>query len=284
MEEDIEKFWNDHPCGEEFIGDESFKEDYERFFLEYDRFRYSLEGHIPFCLDSIGFQNKEVLEIGLGQGADSQQIIEREAIWSGIDLTNESVERVRTRLKLFSLPFKHINQGSVTSLPFDDNSFDIVYSHGVLHHVPDIEVAQREIWRVLRPNGILVAMLYAKHSLNYFLSINIIRRIGLILLYGTHIDLGGIYRLHLSLARQIGLFNYLKMKNFIHRNTDGPNNPYSKVYTLADVREDFTLFRIEKAFKQFMYAPPLPVKWLPFQRQLGWHLWVYLRPRLGGER
>jgi hypothetical protein len=84
---------------------------------------------------------------------------------------------------------------------------------------------------------------------------------------------------HVANARADGLINYLKMENFIHRNTDGPLNPYSKVYGLRQVREDFRDFEVVSAWKEFMRAPPLPVSWLPLKGLLGWHLWVELRPK-----
>jgi len=98
-ERDIEDFWNKYPCGEAQVGGlQQHRGDYEEFFSAYDRFRYRKEAHILRCLDAIDFKGKHVLEIGLGQGADSEQIIKRGAIWSGLDLTPESVGRVQARL------------------------------------------------------------------------------------------------------------------------------------------------------------------------------------------
>lgn len=57
---------------------------------------------------------------------------------SGVDLTAESIARVQARLTLRDLPCKELRQGSVLDLPFADDTFDMVFSHGVLHHVPDI--------------------------------------------------------------------------------------------------------------------------------------------------
>jgi hypothetical protein len=93
----------------------------------------------------------------------------------------------------------------------------------------------------------------------------------------------GIYAVHVKNARQEGLFRYLSMKQFVHRNTDGPDNPYAKVYGLREVREDFPNFTVRRSYKRFMHAPPLPVKWLPLQRMLGWHLWVHLTVRKTGR-
>ena len=86
---------------------------------------------------------------------------------------------MRTRLTLRDLPYDDLRQGSVLDLPFAEHSFDTVFSHGVLHHVPEIE-AQREIHRVLRPGGELVIMMYARWSLNYLVSIGLIRRAALL--------------------------------------------------------------------------------------------------------
>lgn len=279
-ESEIQNFWNSHPCGDFQVGGlNRFEGDYEAFFRKYDSFRYEKEGHILRCLDGIDFAGKRVLEIGLGQGADSEQIIRRGALLSGLDLTEESIARVRTRMDLRGLPYQAIKQGSVLEIPYEDETFDIVFSHGVLHHVPEILKAQREIRRVLRPSGELIAMLYARWSLNYLVSISVLRRIALIALYSSRRNFGGIIGQHLANARAIGILPYLRMENFLHRNTDGPLNPYSKVYDISRVRRDFPDFEIIRAYKRFMHAPPLPVKWLPLQRFLGWHLWIHMRPK-----
>ncbi len=278
-ESEIRDFWNRNPCGDLMVGGLAQRRgDYEAFFTDYDRFRYSTEGHILRCLDGIDFKDKRVLEIGLGQGADAEQIIRRGAKWSGLDLTQESVERVQTRLALRHLPHESIKQGSVLRIPHEAASFDIVFSHGVLHHVPQIADAQREIHRVLKPNGELIVMLYARWSLNYLLSIGIARRAGLLALYVLNRRPDGMVGRHLANARSEGIWRYLRMDNFIHKNTDGPLNPYSKVYDVRMVERDFPDFKVVRAYKQFMHAPPLPVRSLPLQRMLGWHLWVHLRP------
>jgi ubiquinone/menaquinone biosynthesis C-methylase UbiE len=142
-EDEIRDFWNTHPCGDHQV--ESLKGDYEAFFARYDELRYRREAHILRRLDQIDFKGKRVLEIGLGQGADSEQLIRRGAVWSGIDLTPESVDRVRARLRLRGLPYTYLECASALALPFPDNSFDIVYSFGVLHHIPEVKTAQREI-------------------------------------------------------------------------------------------------------------------------------------------
>ena len=280
MEEEIKDFWQTHPCGAEIVGDlpEESRETYLSFFDRYDEYRYSFEPHILENLDRVGFDGKKVLEIGLGQGADAEQIARRGGVFSGIDLTDEAVKRTRMRFSLKDLPYSRIEQASALEMPFEDNSFDIVFSHGVLHHIPDVAAAEKEIYRVLKPDGKLVVMLYAKWSLNYLIAISVVRRLGLLFLFAVGAKPGGIYDSHISNAKKMGLIKYLSIDNFVHVSTDGPLNPYSKVYGMKEVHEDFADFEIVDAGKYFMHAPPLKVRWLPLAGQLGWHLWVTMKP------
>lgn len=281
MEDEIRDFWQRNPCGAGLVGDlsEEKRQQYTEFFERYDAYRYSKEPHILKNLDAIDFRGKRVLEIGLGQGADAEELIKRGAIYNGIDLTDESMKRVKMRFELKDLPHESVRQGSALNLPFEDNSFDIVFSHGVLHHIPEIRKASSEIARVLGSGGELIAMLYAKRSMNYLMSISVVRRLALLGYYVMGRKGDGIVAGHLANAKGAGIWSYLSMKNFIHRNTDGPHNPYSKVYDLAAVRDDFPDFEIVKSYQSFMHAPPLAVRWMPFEKVLGWHLWVHMRPR-----
>lgn len=287
-EQTVQDFWQSHACGDALVGGlrERFGGDYEKFFSDYDEFRYAMEDHLPACFDALEVSGKRVLEIGLGQGADAESLIRRGARWSGVDLTAESIERVRTRLTLRDLPFERLEQGSVLDLPFPDGTFDMVFSHGVLHHVPEIRQAQQEIHRVLRPGGELVVMLYSRWSLNYLIAIAGIRRTALLAAYPLYRlgllperrageMLGG----HLANARRLGLFRYLRLREFTHYNTDGPTNPYALVYDRKKIKRDFPAFTVTRTYKRFMHAPPLPVHGLPGGALVGWHLWAHLTPR-----
>jgi SAM-dependent methyltransferase len=226
------------------------------------------------------------VEIGLGEGSDTEHLIRQGARWSGVDLTSESVGRVRTPLTPRKLPYEQLRQGSLLDLPFADDTFDMVFSHGVLHHVPDITQAQKEIHRVLRPGGELVIMMYARWLLNYLASIGSIRRAALLAAFPLaragvlKSDRGqGMLGAYLDNATKTGLFRYLRMDEFVHRNTDGPANPYALVYDRRRVERDFPSFRVTRIYKRFMHAPPLPVHRLPGEALMAWHLWIHLVPR-----
>lgn len=101
-----------------------------------------------------------VLEAGCGTGLvlDKLARVAREA--HGFDLSAGMVAKARARGLSVSL-------GSVTQVPFRTDSFDLVCSFKVLAHVPDIELALRELARVTRPGGTLVLEFYNPWSLRY---------------------------------------------------------------------------------------------------------------------
>jgi ubiquinone/menaquinone biosynthesis C-methylase UbiE len=284
---DIEQFWDANPCGETLVGKD---QEWMTFFNRYDAFRYRTERHILEELDRLQLEGKKILEIGIGQAADSAQIIRRGGAWHGLDLTAEAVFRAKTRFKLFDLPFADVKQGSATEIPYADAFFDVVYSHGVLHHIPPVRQVSKEIRRVLKPGGRLVIMMYHKNSLNYVLSIGVLRRLLMVGLF-VAAKLGAraaitspILAGHLKNAEKFGLLRYLKNPLFMIRNTDGPENPYSKVYALTDIATDFAEFRIEESRVHFLNERHLPfLKLLPrrirtsLASKYGWHLWASLR-------
>jgi ubiquinone/menaquinone biosynthesis C-methylase UbiE len=133
------------------------------------RERYALE---PYILEFAKFHHgagKDVLEIGVGMGADH-------ALWArcrprrlcGIDLTPRAVELTRRRLTDAKLR-SSLHQADAERLPFDDESFDLVYSWGVLHHSPDTARCIGEVARVLRPGGVARIMVYHRWSLVGFM-------------------------------------------------------------------------------------------------------------------
>lgn len=276
-EQQIASFWEEHPCGEQLVG--GLRGDYDSFFARYDAYRYGKEGHVLECLDGVDWAGRDVLEVGLGQGADAEQIVRRGGRWSGLDLTGEAVARTAMRMRVRGLDHGPIHEGSILSAPFEDDSFDLVFSHGVLHHVPDIRAASRELHRILRPEGELVVMVYARWSLNYLVAIGVLRRLGLIAMRSMGVRGRGALAVHVARSKEEGLLRYLKLENFIHRNTDGPDNPYSRVSDRASLAREFEEFEVTRTYKRFMHAPPLPVTNWPGGRLMGWHLWAHLRPR-----
>jgi ubiquinone/menaquinone biosynthesis C-methylase UbiE len=157
----VHDFWNDASCGETLYLAGRDRAGYEMQALR----RYELE---PFILDFAKFKescNHKVLEIGVGLGADHQCFASAGAELHGIDLTERAIEHTHHRLSCFGLTSR-LAVGDAENLVFDEESFDIVYSWGVLHHSPDTQRAVQEVHRVLkRGGGVARIMIYHTWSL-----------------------------------------------------------------------------------------------------------------------
>ena len=103
-------------------------------------------------------ENKDVLELGCGTGLILKEIapIAQRAV--GIDISPGMLDQARSR-------GLEVLEGSVTDLPFDDQSFDFIYSFKVLAHVEQIDVAMNEVSRVLKPGGFAALEFYNKRSI-----------------------------------------------------------------------------------------------------------------------
>jgi ubiquinone/menaquinone biosynthesis C-methylase UbiE len=109
---------------------------------------------------------RDVLELGCGSGFASQLFAEAGANVTAVDLTDWAVSTTRARFEAFGLDGR-IEQGDGEELRFPDESFDLVFSWGVIHHSSDMRKALAELIRVCRPGGSIVLMVYHRRSLFY---------------------------------------------------------------------------------------------------------------------
>lgn len=144
----VHDFWNDASCGENLYLTATDRAGYEA----QAEARYRLEPFIPGFADFATARGQKVLEIGVGLGADHQRFAEAGAELYGIDLTERAVEHTRRRLQTFGLK-PNLAVGDAEDLDFPNESFDRVYSWGVLHHSPDTPKAIAEVHRVLKRGG-----------------------------------------------------------------------------------------------------------------------------------
>jgi SAM-dependent methyltransferase len=154
---DVREFWNSEPCGTRYLDG---KDDFEA----HARARYTLE---PYIFDFANFQcarGLKVLEIGVGMGADYLEWLKAGAQATGVDFSSASIERARRRCEVAGYK-PELRVADAENLPFPDNSFDVVYSYGVMHHSPDTQQCVREAWRVLKPGGQARIMVYHHPSL-----------------------------------------------------------------------------------------------------------------------
>src|SRR4029453_6475869 len=174
LKDQVRAFWQANPCGNKFSDAEPGT---RRFYELVEAHRYDKEWHIPIAAGFESARGLRVLEVGCGLGTDGAQFAGAGADYTGVDLTDAAVELAQRRFTLFQLPGK-FQTADAENLDFPDNSFDVVYSHGVLHHTPDTARAVQEIHRVLKPGCRAIVMLYHRGSYNYRVGIRLLRRAG----------------------------------------------------------------------------------------------------------
>ncbi len=289
LKEQVRAFWQANPCGTKFTDAETGSREFYECVAEH---RYEKEWHIPAAADFTSARNLRVLEIGCGLGTDGAQFARAGAQYTGVDLTDAAVELARKCFAVFELPGE-FRTADAENLDFADESFDLVYSHGVLHHTPDTLRAVDEVHRVLKPNGRAVVMLYHRDSYNYRVNIGVLRRAGAHLLKTK----SGVELAHRLTGEPVESLcehaariktdaeSYLAPGEFLNRNTDGAGNPLARVYSRREARELFKDFAEVETATHFLNKRWMPVVGNLLSRGLearlaarwGWHLWIYAR-------
>lgn len=158
---EVQAFWDRAACGEIYAQGETAPAAFEAQRAK----RYELE---PFIPEFAGFAEStglDVLEIGVGMGADHIRFARAgPARLVGFDLTPRAVAITRERATSMGLR-PNLFVGDAEKLAFPDCVFDVVYSWGVLHHSPDTQAALSEVRRVLRPGGVARLMVYHRASI-----------------------------------------------------------------------------------------------------------------------
>lgn len=161
LKDDVRAFWDRASCGEVYAHGQTPIDQMR----EQARHRYQLE---PFIRSFARFDDgkqRDVLEVGVGMGADHLEWAKsRPARLAGVDLTPRAIEWTRARLNAENF-VSDLRVGDAERLPFEDASFDLVYSWGVIHHSPNTPAAIGELRRVLRPGGTARVMIYHTASL-----------------------------------------------------------------------------------------------------------------------
>ncbi len=254
--EEVQNQWDNDACGSHYVEDAA--EGTLDWYLEAESYRYNV--YAPWMhkvMEFARYKDKTVLEIGAGLGTDLAQFAKHGAHTTDLDLSSGHLDHARTNFALRSLPgeFRH---GDGEDIPFRDNSFDLVYSNGVIHHTPNTAQVVAEIRRVLKPGGRAIIMVYAENSWHYWYQL--VTKIG-------------IQQQELPL-RSMGWI----MSGTVEISEHG-QRPLVKVYTKKRLREMFRKaeFRRIRITQNQMVEGELPQKlsWIPIsiaRRVAGWNL------------
>ena len=170
-QKEVTNYWEKEVCGTRF----SKKKDLKSYYKEISEKRYKAEPYIKeFAYgDSESYRNKKILEIGVGAGTDFLGFLKRNAICYGIDATESAIQETKknilTSLENKKYNLKFLEKTNAEKLPFEDNTFDMIYSHGVLHHAKKTMLCIAEAYRVLKPGGKFKIMVYSNFSATGFM-------------------------------------------------------------------------------------------------------------------
>ncbi len=120
----------------------------------------------------------DLLDIGTGTGRILEVLGPRAQSAEGLDASREMLAVARSRIETAGLRNCIVRQGDMYHLPYDDGRFDLVTIHQVLHFADDPSGAISEAARVLRPEGRLVVVDFAPHSLETLRTEHNHRRLG----------------------------------------------------------------------------------------------------------
>ncbi len=124
-----------------------FAEDFDRKMNQYD-----LRRRLDIVFNELlpgDIRGKRLLDAGCGTGHFSRSAAERGAKVTSMDIGERLLEKVAEKCETERIV------GSVLQMPFEDNSFDLIISTEVIEHTPTPYAAVSELYRVLRPSGIL---------------------------------------------------------------------------------------------------------------------------------
>ena len=165
---DVHSFWSDHVNNEYYTKEDRGSEVY---FKEIEQKRYAHHYHLVELFDEYrnpSQDSNKLLEIGCSAGVDTVQWYKAGYDVTAVDLTEAAIAIAKERAERegYDIDYRVAN---AEELNIPENTYDKVYSFGVLHHTPDIQKSIDEVNRILKPEGKAIIMLYAKYSLVNFI-------------------------------------------------------------------------------------------------------------------
>ncbi|MEO8399326.1 MAG: class I SAM-dependent methyltransferase [Ignavibacteriaceae bacterium] len=282
--DEVKDFWNNHPCGSDTSSNLVKKKYYE----EIENYRYSKIRSIKAIANFEKYKDKRVLEVGCGLGTDGRQFAKNGSVYFGINLDEGSTKYAKEAFELMGLKGE-ILQMNAEKMRFESNTFDHIYSHGVIHHSPNTEAIVGEMFRVLKPGGTITVMIYNKSSINYYFEIMFLRKIFRLLLYPQSAPkyiskITGFKKEIFERHRKIMMSEKMTKQKWISINTDGPDCPLAKVYNKNQASnlfkdagfiniKNYTRYFNKRHYSYLGRLIPNPIADL-LGNIAGWHRWI----------
>lgn len=160
----VSDFWDKRPCN---IQHSPKPVGTKEYFDEVEARKYFVEPHIPLFADFPRWKGKKVLEIGCGIGTDTTNFARHGAFVTAVDISKKSLDIAAQRAKIYGLQDRiRFYQGNAEelSLFLPLETYDLIYSFGVIHHTPNPEEAIEQIRAFAHAKTILKLMVYHRFS------------------------------------------------------------------------------------------------------------------------
>jgi 2-polyprenyl-3-methyl-5-hydroxy-6-metoxy-1,4-benzoquinol methylase len=260
----VKDYWNDRPCN---IRHSNAPVGTREYFDQVEARKYFVEYHIPRFADFERWREKTVLEIGCGLGTDTINFARAGAHVTTVDLSEKSIELARKRAAVFGLEeqirFFPGNAEQLSSfVPVE--SYDLIYSFGVIHHTPHPSALLAQLRKYARPGTTIKIMVYHRRSY----------KVGWILLTE-------------------GKGRFWNLAELVAKNSEAQTGcPVTYTYTRREGRQllESHGFRVRAAVVEHIFPYRIPdymhyryvkewyFRWMPrpifraLERHIGWHL------------
>ena len=164
LNDEVKSYWEQEACGTQKVVVGEVEKFSREWYEKVETHRYQIEPFIHSVAQFTRHHGKKLLEVGVGAGTDHLQWARAGLDCYGVDLTDEAIETTQRRLDIYGLS-SNLQRIDAETLPFEDGSFDLVYSWGVIHHSEHPEKIIAEIHRVLKKGGSFIGMMYGRYSL-----------------------------------------------------------------------------------------------------------------------
>jgi 2-polyprenyl-3-methyl-5-hydroxy-6-metoxy-1,4-benzoquinol methylase len=262
--DDVRSYWNARPCNIRHSDKDIGTREY---FDEVESRKYLVEPHIPIFAEFDRWNGKKVLEIGCGIGTDTINFARCGAEVTAVDLSDNSLDLARKRSKVFGFEdkitfFKANAERLSDTVPVE--TYDLVYSFGVIHHTPHPEAVIAQSRKYMDKNSVFKMMLYNRVSW----------KVGVII-------------------ASYGGFKFWKLDELVAKYSEAQTGcPITYTYTRKTAEKLLAGMQIQKvfvdhifpyeveAYKQYRYEKLCYFKFLParvfrsMEKLWGWHLCV----------
>ena len=262
--ERVRDFWDSRPCNIRHSPKEVGTREY---FDDVETRKYFVEPHIPLFAEFERWRGKRVLEIGCGIGTDTIGFARHGAFVTAVELSKNSMEIAQKRARVYGfenqIQFVNGNAERLTEF-LSPQTYDLVYSFGVIHHTPNPENVLQQIRQYMNTNSLLRIMVYHRFSWKVF---------AILLSYGK----GMFWNADEIIARYSEAQSGCPV-TYTYSSKSAAQMLERHGFQVKEIHIDHIFpYRIPD-YVQHRYVKVWPIRWMPrplfrsLEHKLGWHL------------